>query len=402
MVRDETIAKMLGTSVSRRVVLQGTAVAGATAFLAACGGGGEGSPSGGGEASPSGGGGEGGTLNFANWPAYIDLTEDETSSPTLTAFEAEYGVEVNYVEDIQSNEDFYATVAPQLEAGLPTGWDLIVLTDYMAARLVKAGWVEEIDQASVPVANANLREALRNRSWDPEQKFAWPWQSGADGIGYNRVSTGRDLTSLEDMFDPAFSGHVTMLTGYTDTFSMIDLLLLKKGEVTNVPAEMTEADGDKIFAFLKPYVDSTHIRGFTGNEYIQGFASGDVWVALVYSGDLASSGGPDDNFVYPTEGALIWTDNMLIPKGAEHRDLALKMIDWVYDVGRAAALANYIYYISPVHGVDEAIVALDPEAATNPLLFPPPDVVARMYEQPAFEGEKNQYFEDLSATLEGA
>src|SRR4030067_3199416 len=113
-------------------------MAGGPAFPAACGGGSSRNPS----------AGLGGPLNFANWPAYIDLTEDETSSPTLTDFEAKYGIKVNYAEEIEANEDFYATIAPQLGAGLDTGWDIIVLTDYMAARVVRAGWVEEIDAAA--------------------------------------------------------------------------------------------------------------------------------------------------------------------------------------------------------------------------------------------------------------
>ena len=79
---------------------------------------------------------------------------------------------------------------------------------------------------------------------------------------------------------------------------------------------MTVDDGQVVHDFLKPYVDSAHIRGFTGNAYLQDFASGDTWAALVWSGDLASSGGDDDRFVYPDEGSMIATDNMIIPKGA--------------------------------------------------------------------------------------
>jgi spermidine/putrescine transport system substrate-binding protein len=76
------------------------------------------------------------------------------------------------------------------------------------------------------------------------------------------------------------------------------------------------------------------------------------------------------------------------------------MMDFVYDVTRAARLANFIYYISPVKGVSEAIKALDPDLATNPLLFPPPDVVAKQHPQPvwddATETTINQQFADVS------
>ncbi len=404
MIRDQGIDGLLATPVSRRVVLQGTAAAGAAAFLAACGGGGEGSPA----ASTAGAGPTAeppadltGPLNFANWPAYIDLNEDETASPTLVDYTAKYGVEVNYVEEIESNEDFVATIQPQLDAGLDTGWDIITLTDYMAARLIGKGWIEAIDQARVPNAVANLREALKGQPWDPDQTYHYPWQTFADGVGYNRVSSGQDLFSTAELFLPQFAGKLQMLTGYQDTFSMIGLLLRDKGEIENLPADFTNEDGDKIYAFLKPYVDDGFIRKFAGNDYIQDFNSGDTWVALVYSGDLASSAGPDDHFAYPTEGLVAATDHMLIPKGAQHKAAAEAMIDFVYDVANAARLAAWIYYISPVEGAAEAIKDLDPELATNPLLFPPADVIARTYPYPAYDDEKNLYFQNLSDLLEG-
>ncbi len=403
---------LVRTPITRRGFLAGATLAGFGAFLAACttsGTASESPPSESATPAPSSSATPAptsapveGPLNFANWPAYIDLTEDESSSPTLTDFEAKYGIEVKYVEDIQTNEDFYATLAPSLQAGLDTGWDLIVITDYMALRLVEAGWCEKIDPANTPTAAANLRAALRGIGWDPNQDYHYPWQSGADGLGYNRKSTGRELTSIADMFDPAFAGKTTLLSGYQDCFSYVALLLQARGEITNKAPDLTPEDGQKIVDFLKPFVDSGHIRAFTGNEYLQDFGSGDTWVAQVYSGDLASSAGEDDVFVYPVEGSIIWTDNMLIPKGAAHKRAAEAMIDFVYDPAIAARLANWIYYISPVEGVAEAIKALDPEAATNPLLFPPADVVAKQQGQIVVTAEEDKAFSDQMAELTGA
>src|SRR3972149_5322881 len=201
----------LRTPASRRRLLQGAAVAGAAAFLAACGGGGTATE----EPTPGGSSTVGptveptvaevpieGPLNFANWPAYIDLTEDETSSPTLEAFKAEYGIEVNYVEDIQANEDFVATITQALDAGLDTGWDLMVLTDYMAARLVRKVWLDETSPSNRLPAAANLRGALRGLAWDPDQKFHYPRQSGGDRRGSNRGRPGRDRTPPRELSEP--------------------------------------------------------------------------------------------------------------------------------------------------------------------------------------------------------
>jgi spermidine/putrescine transport system substrate-binding protein len=401
--------RLTALPVTRRVFLQGSTMAGVAAFLAACGGGSTPSPTGGASITPTEGATDEptaaaieGPLNFANWPAYIDLTEDETSSPTLVDFETKYAIEVNYQEEIEANEDFYATIAPQLGAGLDTGWDIIVLTDYMAARVVRAGWIEEISAAATPTAHANVRDELRGLDWDPDMKFHFPWQSGATGVGYNVVSTGRELTKVEDLFDPAFKGKATLLSGYPDTFSLVGLMLKAKGQIANVPAEMTYEDAQAVHAYLKPFVDDGHIRAFTGNEYLQDFGSGDTWVAFVWSGDLASSGGDDDRFVFPEEGSIIWTDNMLIPKGAAHKAAAEAMIDFVYDVPNAARLAAWIYYISPVKGAGEEIAKTDAELAANELLFPPAEIAAKMYPQMALTDEDDIQWADLAADLEGA
>jgi spermidine/putrescine transport system substrate-binding protein len=395
---------------TRRTFLQGSTMAGFAAFLAACGGGSSPQPTDAvGSVAPTDAIGSPeptavnveGPLNFANWPAYIDLTEDETSSPTLVDFEAKYAIEVNYQEEIEANEDFYATIAPQLGSGLDTGWDIIVLTDYMAARVVRAGWIEEIDAAATPTAHANVRDELRGLDWDPDMKFHFPWQSGATGVGYNVVSTGRDLTKVADLFDPAFKGKVTLLTGYPDTFSLVGLMLKAQGTLANEPANMTYEDAQTVHDYLKPFVDDGHIRAFTGNEYLQDFGSGDTWAAMVWSGDLASSGGEDDRFVFPEEGSIIWTDNMLIPKGAQHKAAAEAMIDFVYDVQNAARLAAWIYYISPVKGAGEEIAKTDPDTAANPLLFPPSEIAANMFPQMALADEEDIRWADLAADLEG-
>lgn len=400
------------TPVTRRVFIQGTTLAGVAGFLAACGAGSSPTPSSGASAPASDAPASDapnptadpvtGPLNFANWPAYIDLTEDESSSPTLTDFKAKYGIEVNYKEDIEANEDFYATLAPLLGAGLDSGWDIIVLTDYMAARVVRAGWIEEINAASTPTAHANVRDELKGLAWDPDMKMHFPWQSGATGVGYNVKSTGRDLTKVEDLFDPAFKGKVTMLTGYPDTFSLVGLMLKAKGDITNAPADMTYEDAQKVHDYIKPFVDSGHIRKFTGNEYLQDFGSGDTWAAMVWSGDLASSGGEDDRFSFPVEGSVIWTDNMLIPKGVKHKGAAEAMIDFVYDVKNAARLAAWIYYISPVKGVADEIAKTDPDLAANELLFPSAATAKNMFPQPALEDAEDIKWADLASNLEGA
>jgi spermidine/putrescine transport system substrate-binding protein len=400
------MTKPLSSPVSRRAVLKGAALGGVATFIAACTGT-KASPA----PSAAPGASEGpkqvtGPLMFANWPAYIDLAGDAGeageyqpgSSPTLVDFQAEYGVEVDYQEKIGDNSSFVETIKPALVAGLPTGWDLIVLTDWMASKIVTSGWAEKIDQSSVPNAVANVQDSLKGYPWDPNMDYHYPWQSGMTGIGYNSVTLAEnnipEPTKIADLWNmPA--DKLTFLSEARDTFG---LGLLKLGIAAD-PETVTDADIEKVKADIQPLVDGG-LR-FTGNEYLQDFAQKKVWAAFVWSGDLASSGGEDDRFIVPEEGVLIWTDNMLIPKGAANKYTAELMMNYVYDPKIAAQIAAYIYYVSPVKGADAEIAALDPDAATNPLLFPTPEMVAKMYSFQALSEEQEVVLNEAYASLSG-
>jgi spermidine/putrescine transport system substrate-binding protein len=408
---------MLTRSISRRRMLQGTALAGFGAFVAACAGTSPtASPSAAAPASaaasatasasatpaPSGTPKVlGNILNFANWPAYIDVATtgpDKGKSPTLVGFEKATGVKVNYQEKIDDNESFVATIRDQMKAGLDTGWDLMALTDWMAARLITNGWIETIDQSNVPNCVNNLRDALRNQPWDPANDHHYTWQSGMTGLGFNKKSVAKagmkPLTKLADLWDDRLAGHVTFLTEMRDT---LGLGLLKLGKD---PANCTIDDINAVVADMQPLV-AKGLR-FTGNSYLQDFANGKVWAAMVWSGDLASSSDPGNVFVFPDEGTMIWSDNMLIPKGAAHTFAAETFMNFVYEPAIAAQIEDFVFYVCPVKGADVEIKKIDPAAATNPLIFPTPDVVAKQHAFQALSEADNTLYSDAFKTLTGA
>ena len=406
---------------TRRRFLQGSAVASVAAFLAACTGT-KASPSPS-AAAPTEAASVGptiaptptpvptvppitGRLKFANWPAYIDLTGaagtagqySPGSSPTLEQFKKKYSIGVDYEEKIGDNASFMETIKPALVGGLPTGWDLIVITDWMAAKVVAAKWAEQIDQQWVPNCATNLRDALRNQSWDPNNDFHYPWQSGMTGIGVNTKTLKENNiaipTKIADLWNiPA--NKLTFLSEARDTFGLV---LLKLG-IDPDPAKVTVDDLQRVHDDIKPLVDKG-LR-FTGNEYLQDFGQKKVWGAFVWSGDLASSGGPDDKFVFPAEGTLIWTDNMVIPKGAANKYTAELMMNWVYDPKIAAQIADYVFYVSPVKGASAEIKKIDAAAATNPLLFPTPDVVAKQHNFQSLSQDLETKLNALYADLSG-
>jgi spermidine/putrescine transport system substrate-binding protein len=416
---------------SRRAFVQGTALAGIAAFLAACTGTKASSaPSATAAASASASEAAASTapsvaptaaptftptpqvitgpLKFANWPAYIDqvTAADSTtgvlpagSSKTIEDFKKKYSVKVDYVEKIDDNQSFFETIRPALAGNLPTGWDLIVMTDWMVAKIITKGWAERLDPVNVPNCVKNLRDPLRGQVWDPTNDYHYPWQSGMTGVGVNTKTLAENNipipTKIGDLWNMP-SDKVTFLSEARDTFG---LGLLKLG-INPDPATVTDADLQSVSDDMQPLVDKG-LR-FTGNEYIADFQQKKVWAAFVWSGDLASSGTADDKFIFPEEGTMIWTDNMMIPKGAANKYTAEVMMDYVYDPAVAAQVADYVFYVSPVTGADAAIKALDPGAEKNPLLFPPADVVAKQrnfqFLSDELEAKMNALFAKLSGT----
>ena len=410
--------------ISRRRFLKGTALAGVGAFLAACSSSGASSapvtsvsasnaaiptlppptPAPSVAATPKV---VSGPLHWAQWPAYIDLAGKAASdgkyspgsSPTLEQFKAKYKVDVDYEEKIEDNNTFYATIQPELVAGAPTGWDLIVITDWLAAKVITKGWAEQIDQSNVPNCVANLRDALKGQVWDPKNDYHYPWQSGMTGIGYNKASlAGAKIaapTSLKDLWaiDPK---KVSFLTESRDTFG---LGLLKLGKSAD-PHQTTADDLQAVHDDIQPLV----AKGltFADNSYLQNFAAKKTWAAMVWSGDLASSGGTDDLFVFPDEGTMIWTDNMIIPKGAVNIYTAELMMNFVYDPKIAGQIANFVYYVSPVKGADAVVKSLNASAPLSPalldLLFPPAELVQHNFQflSDALETTLNTLYLDLA------
>ncbi len=365
-------------SLTRRHFLQGSALAGTAAFLAACGTsgtGGSGAPAS--VAAPSGGGGT--ELRFANWIGYID-TADDGSYPTLIKFTAETGIEVLYLEDINANEEFFAaSLAGPLDAGLPTDWDIVVLTDWMIGRLVRLGWLEAIDKANTPNFVANLAPTYVGRTFDPDTKFAAPWQSGMTGLGFDQNVTGPQ-TSLDVFYTDEFQGNITYLSEMRDT---IGLTAITQGAD---PAALTQDEFDAALAKVDTAIKSGIVRQVAGGSYIESMAAGDVVLAMAWSGDIAGLLVPDQTeeqdfqWVLADEGGMLWTDNMAIPLGSPNKAAAEKWIDFYYDPVNAAAVEAYVNYVCPVVGAREVMIELDPAMADNPLIFPPEDWVARLHQ----------------------
>jgi spermidine/putrescine transport system substrate-binding protein len=338
-------------------------------------------------------------LAFSNWPQYMDVDEkDESKRPTLDAFIAQSGIQVAYTEDVNDNNEFFGKVQNQLAGCQGTGRDIMVLTDWMAARMIRLGWIQKLDKSKLPNVEANLLPSLRNRSFDAENQLAIPWQSGLAGLAYNGKVTKEIRTVDELLTRPDLKGKVTALSEMRDTMG---LLLQSNG---HDPANFTAPQFDDALNKLKKAVDSGQIRRFTGNDYAPDLAKGDIAACIGWSGDVIQLGFEDDKvkFVVPESGVMLWSDNALVPNKATHKGNAEQLINHYYDPAVAAKLAAFVNYICPVQGAKAEMEKIDPELAANPLIFPDEAMLAKSKVFMALDEKQEREYEGKFQQVIGA
>jgi spermidine/putrescine transport system substrate-binding protein len=390
-----------GRRMSRRNFLRnsGLVTAGALslpAILAAC------SP------GPAASGGAA-TIRWANWPAYIDLDEeiapDPTQYPTINTFIADTGINVTYTEAVNDNEEFFGTIAPALQQGQSSGWDLITVGGWMIERMIRLGYLQELDHDSLPNFAANASDLYTNPWYDPDNAHSVVWQAGITGIGYNPTLTEREITTFDDLLDPAFAGRVGMFSEMRDT---LELAILSLGVV---PENATTADAQRAQQKLLEAAERGQFRAFYGNEYYDELSAGNLALTIAWSGDITQMAlydNPDVLFVIPDSGGLRWTDNLAIPNGAANVNQVHQLIDYWYDPAVATILSEYIGYFTPVDGVRELVQAdadaareegdtdtadaLDGVAAT---VYPTDEQVANTYEDTPLSEEQEAEWNDL-------
>ncbi|MCI4064380.1 spermidine/putrescine ABC transporter substrate-binding protein [Micromonospora sp. R77] len=338
-------------------------------------------------------------LAFSSWPQYMDVDEkDESKRPTLDAFVAKTGIQVTYTEDVNDNNEFFGKVQNQLAACQSTGRDIMVLTDWMAARMIRLGWIQKLDKAKIPNVEANLLDSLRKRSFDPDGQLAVPWQSGLAGLAYN-AKVAKEIRTVDELLTrPDLKGKVTALSEMRDTMG---LLLQSNG---HDPTNFTAAQFDDALNKLKKAVDSKQIRKFTGNDYAPDLAKGDIAACIGWSGDVVQLGFEDDKikFVVPESGVMLWSDNMLVPNKATHKANAEELMNYYYDPAVAAKLAAFVNYICPVKGAQAEMEKIDPDLAANPLIFPDEAILSKSKVFMALDEKQEKDFEAKFQQVIGA
>jgi len=354
------------------------------ALLAACGG-------------DDSSGGVSRSLFFENWPEYIDPSEDGELG-TEERFIAATGIDLRYSEAYNSNNEYFARIQPVLGRGDTIEPDIIAPTSWMAGRLINLGWCDELPLDQIPNA-ANLDDTFKNPTWDPTGRYSLPWQAGFGGLAYNIDVTGRELRTIEDLFDPEFAGRIGINTEMRDTIGLIAMSL-----GIDIETLATFDDAAPAFEVLERAKADGLIRRFHGNDYADDLINGNFAATIGWSGDIAQYAleNPAVRFAFPESGATSWADTMVMPKGASNRAEAAEWMNFVYDPEQAALITAWVQYVSPVKGVREELAKIDPDLADDPLLFPDSATLAATKSFAAISDEVEAQYDAAFSRIIGA
>ena len=267
------------------------------------------------------------------------------------AFTEQTGVEVNYTEAIQDNADFFGTIRQDLQAGNPTGWDVISPGGWVIERMARLGFLEELDHSKLPNWTANCADYAKGLWYDPDNTYSLWWQGGITGIGYDPNLTGREITSFDDLLDPEFAGRVG---GFSDMRDMMGLTLLSLGVE---PANATVDDATRAQQVLLEANERNQFRGYYGNEYYDALAAGDLALSVAWSGDVAQmalNDNPNVQFVVPEAGGCAGTTTWRSRRGRGVSRIRSSCSTTGTTPGGHDAVGVHRYF-TPVAGVDQRI-----------------------------------------------
>lgn len=247
-------------------------------------------------------------LNIFVWTEYIP-------SDMIECFELVYGIKVNR-DEYSSNEEMYAKVS----AG-GSNYDLVQPTDYIVPLMARQDLLQELDHEKLPAFN-NIDPNYLNFEFDPENKYTMPYQAGTDAIVVNTAVVENVPQSWEDLWKPEYAGRMVFLD---DSRATIGLTLLTLGYDVNTtnPDELAEAK-EKL-SLLVP-----NVKLFDSDSPKTALIAGDVDLGMTWTAEalLAQQENPSIEYVYPTEGAILWQDNWAMLKDAPHAGAAYAWLNY--------------------------------------------------------------------------
>ncbi len=298
------------------------------------------------------------TLRFLTWADYLDET-------LAVEFERETGVriEFSYFESDDARDEILAESDGR-------GFDLVLVNGLLLEDYAMRGWLAPVEPARIP----NLRhlEARWRSAFPASERYAVPYFWGTLGIGFRRDLAGTEFRSWGDFFRPAerLRGRITLLKSNRDVLGMA---LKSLGYSANTTDRERAREAGRLLGAQRPFVRSYEYVSLGPDSAL---VTGEVWAALMYSGDALMVREHNEHIAYvvPDEGGNLWVDYLATLQSSPRKDLAAQFIDFLNRPTIAARNAEYVYYATPNLAAREHLPSGYFE---DPVIFPPPDVLAR-------------------------
>lgn len=250
----------------------------------------------------------------------------------LDGFEEETGIRINY-SNFDSDEDMLA----KLEESEGGDYDLVIADDYIIELVIKEGLAQKLSRDKLSNFD-NINPIFQGYFYDENDEYTVPYGAGIPLIVYDPEVTGFEMTSYEDLWNPALQDNVALIANYR----VIDGIVLKTlGESfnTNDVAKIEEA-GEKLKE-LAP-----NVRVINDNNTQDFLLSGEVGAAFLYTSQVtaALNANPDLKVCYPKEGLGFGIMAGFIPSKAPNADAAHAFLNYILAPENAAKCFEYLGY----------------------------------------------------------
>ena len=299
-------------------------------------------------------GADAGELNLFIWTEYVP-------DSVIEKFKEETGIKVN-VTTFSSNEDMLAKVKSEA----PGAYDVIQPSDYMVAQLISQGMVAELDK-DVLSNLSNIGEEYLNPSYDPGNVYSVPYQGGVAAIAVNTDKVDMEITSYDDLFDPALANSLVVLDDFRAIIGMT---------ARSMGYSMNETDPAKLEEIKEKLLTlKTNVKLYDSDSPKSALISGDCSVGMIWNAEIALSMAENSNIeiVFPEEGPYVFMDNWCVTKESPNYDNAMKFINFMMDPEVTRMVLDEFPYLNPNK---TAVEAMGEEYSGNPAKNPPAEVIA--------------------------
>ena len=290
---------------------------------------------------------------ISNWDGYMP-------ADMLERFTAETGIQAELAVHA-TNEEIMGKVV----AGKGKGYDVLFVSSPFVEALKNLGLVAELDHAKIPNMKNLYPEAMK-LDYDPGNTVSVPYAWGTTGLCYRSDLVEGTPDSWMDLLKPAdaLKGKVTMLS--TDRWLMAAAFLAEGKSVNSTDDADLAAAKDLLVAAkqdLLAYDDTTFYSKLVSGE-----------ASLVHAWDGWCNYGIAENaeikYVVPKEGSDLWVDTIVVTAASDHKDAAMKFIDFILQADNGAWVPENILYKVPnkaaMEALDPALVEQYPNLGMTP------------------------------------